>query len=745
MSGKESLRNTRKPSSRHNGRSSVKPGRTFENKTAGRKIIGRYILISTLIVLFAGVIALNLFQTTVVRAEDWRNKANAELSRRDTIFPDRGEILAADGSVLATNLINYNIRIDFTTPKFNENWLKESLDSLCDTLAVHHPERTAKLWKEYIESALNKEKKSRSFKLLGGLTHEEALAVQNYPFFRRTSNRNKTGFVIDPEKVRSYPFGEMARRSIGRVVQKGKSRKVTGASGLELALDTLLFGKLGFYKRIPLTHGMTNWRDIPEEPGKTLTTTIDVGIQDIVEHELADMLEASEAEWGTVVLMDVETGDIKAISNLGRTTDGRYVETLNHAVQRYEPGSVIKTVGMVIALEDGLTTNPDNDFYSLGGAYVFGSGNPIKDTHSPASLPVGRFLEYSSNIGMTKLVAQHFRKDPSKYHDRVEQLGFFDRFNTGIAGEEPPLFPHLKNDVGGVTNLGRQTFGYNTQVSPLYMCAFYNAVANNGKFVRPRLVTKIHSADGDSTIDVSYVRDQMCSPQTAATVREMLHRVVYGTGGTAKILRDDVVDIAGKTGTSRIAREMSPEDLAKYKINPKDPTIKRVSGYLDGVYRYSFCGFFPFKDPKYTCMVMISRPNGEYRSAPKCSGRLCLNIAKRLYSKGLLGDGPSLPVTQEGPKDKSPIVYATTNSSRDNILVPMLGASSAKRIQTPVKTADGRIPSVKGLGLREALVVLEQAGYNVSFEGEGSVLSQIPIAGTAAGPGSQVRLVLTKS
>lgn len=716
--------------------------------TARIRITWRYILISTGVVLFAAWIARAMVHTTIIDADKWVAKANTELERRDTILPQRGDILAADGSVLATNLNHYTMRVDFRASKFSDKYFRQALDSLCDTLAVYHPVRTCDEWKNYIEKELAKKpsERSRSFTLLKNLSYAQSEAVYNYPFFRRWKNPNRNGLTRETVTRRCYPYGDMARRSIGRTGQTAESRHVHGISGLEYALDSLLYGKPGLAKKVPLTHNIVNWTDIPATPGYTLTTTIDVAMQDIVENELTKKLTDLEAEWGTVVLMDVKSGDIKAISNLERDSAGNYIESMNHAIQGFEPGSVMKTISMVIALEDGFCTDI-NEVYNIGGGYVFGGGSPIRDTHSPGSLPVSRFLEYSSNIGMTKLVAPHYKDDPNGFRERIRQLGFLDPLNTGIAGEHPPYFPELDLKAGGLTSLGRQTYGYASQIPPLYMCAFYNAVANDGKFVRPRLVSKITTQHGDSIIPVSYVREQMCSPQTAATVRSMLHEVVYGAGGTARPLKSDMVEIAGKTGTSKIARELSAQDREKLKKNPDDPTVVRPRGYEEGRYRLAFCGFFPYENPQYTCMVMISRPSPAHpyaRSAARTSGDVLYNIAHRMYSKGMIGKAPDYTLDTQTATKSAPVLYASPDNSTNPALTEMLGTRSAKRLPAPQAAKQGTVPDVKGLGLRQAIVCLEKAGFRVNFTGNGSVLAQSPAPGTSTAPGATVNLTLEK-
>lgn len=723
---------------------SKKTNRT-ETRTAHVKITWRYILVSTFIVLFAGWIAFDLFCTTVIDADKWITKADTVLQAREVILPERGEILSADGSVLATNLNYYTLRIDFKASKFSEKKFRESLDSLCDTLAHYHPVRTRDGWYNYLSSEINKEPADRSqcFTLLRNLSHAESEAVRDYPFFRRSRNPNRTGLTCETIMRRSYPYGDMARRSVGRVGQTKECKEVHGISGLEYALDSMLYGKPGLAKKIPLTSDIVNWTDIPPVPGMTLTTTIDVAMQDIVEHELVDVLSEIEAEWGTVILMEVATGDIKAISNLERDDAGNYTESMNHAIQGFEPGSVMKAISMVVALEDGFTKDPENEIYNIGGGFVFGGGSPIRDTHSPGQLPVSRFLEYSSNIGMTKLVAPHFKDDPNRFRERLRELGFLDPLNTGIAGETPPYFPPLDLKSGGLTSLGRQTYGYASRIPPIYMCAFYNAIANDGKFVRPRLVSKITTQHGDSVIPVSYIREHMCSPATASTVRKMLHEVIYGQGGTAKMLKDNLVDIAGKTGTSKIAREMSKEDREKLRKNPNDSTVVRPKGYEDR-YRLSFCGFFPYSNPKYTCMVMVSRPAPQFRSAGNTSGKVLLNIARRMYSRGMLGNTSDYHTASAETKKASPVLYATNNPSRDRSLTSMIGSTNARRMPSPKQTPAKTVPDVSGLGLREAIVTLEKAGFNIAFDGDGLVLKQTPPGGTKASGGTKVFLTMQK-
>lgn len=697
----------------------------------------RYVLVSGLILFFASLIVRSALKTTVWEREAWNQKANKGLSRVDTIAPLRGDILAANGAVLATNVNSYNVRIDFKSSQFMDSEFRRMLPALADTLALLHGIRSAAEWQQRLEAQVNRPKDQRShhFLLLADLTHQQAEAVKGYPFFRLSKNPNRTGYVQEKKVKRIYPYGAMARRSVGRVSEL-KNGHLRGYSGLEYALDSLLYGRPGVYKKVPLTRNIVNWTDVPAQNGYTLTTTIDVAMQDIVEHELINQLQEVEGEWGTCILMEVNSGDIKAISNFERDSTGAYIEAQNHALLGYEPGSVMKAISMVIALEDGFA--PDiHKVYNCPQGYVFGGGKGIRD-HTPAQCEVYRFLEVSSNIGMTKLVAPHFADNPNRYRERVAQLGLLDRFNTGIAGERPAYFPTLDPKRGWLNTLARQTYGYCAQIPPLYTCAFYNAIANDGKFVRPRLISKIRTPRGDSIIPVSYVRPQICSPENAQLMREMLLRVVYGDKGTARrVMRDPLVKIAGKTGTSSVAieRKRTPGQ----KPTAADSVDKaRPSGYNEQENRFAFCGFFPYDNPRYTCMVMISRPNPRFRNAALVSGTVLKGIARKMYSRGMLGNKSEY---RDGTPSQGsqPTVYATTGAQSANVK-GMLGTTTARRIVTQT-TAQG-VPDVTGLGLRQALVALENAGYNVTYTGSGYVSSQSPPGGTLAGKGTKVNLTL---
>lgn len=725
--------------------------RIFKRKQGSRKpktrrlhIYGRFTIISVAMLLVSGLCIVFLLNTTVIHADEWNAKGDRTLADSLMIKPLRGDILASDGSILATNLNYYDVRIDFKASRINELNYIESLDSLADSLAHYYPQRNAAEWRDYLYKPIKtaKAKRSRSYPLLRGIPYNEVERLRNFPYFKRSRNPNRTGFTYERVLLRRYPYGDMARLSIGRVGQTYTDPQVRGRSGLEQALDSLLYGTPGIAKKVLFTHGESFWTVKEPINGTTLTTTIDITMQDLLEHELGQMLIECNGEWGSAMIMEVATGDIKAISNLDRDTisgHGGYTEAMNHIVQAYEPGSVIKIISMLSALEDGYV-NLDQVF-PIGHSYAYAGGKPIRDTHSPAYLPVNRFIEYSSNIGMTKLIAPRYSDNLNGFRERLRELGFFDRLNTGMAGEQPPRYPTLDPKAGGHVSLSRMIFGYATMVPPLYTCAVYNAIANNGKFVRPRLVKAMRLPDGrDSVIPVSYVRDSICSRRNAAILRQMMHEVVWGEGGTAKGLRNKSVEIAGKTGTAGIALER-PRDAQGRVIHSEIPF---KGGYREGKHnRVAFCGFFPYDNPKYTCIVVISDPQGPYGPAAT-SGTVLRNVALKLYSRGMLDN--SSDYTQNPAPSTTPTLYGSFKEARSNLIRKALNINRAGVLKTSAAAAaPGTVPDVRGLGIREALVELEKAGLVVNFSGTGYVTSSSPVAGTAVAPGTRVTVTLSQN
>ena len=683
-----------------------------------RHILVRYSVITILIVGFSIAISYKLFSTTVIHADDWNRKAMVEMQHVDTILPERGEILACDGSILATNLRFYTVRLDFRAEKFMENRYRVALDSIADSLALHFPRRTRDEWFAYMQKPLNTapDKRARSFPVVSNISYADLQILRTFPFFC-IGNPNRNGMTVESTLRRRKPYGDMASRSIGGVGQTASCKEVHGISGLEKALDSLLYGSPGIAKKIPLTKNIVNWTDVPAKPGFSIRTTIDINLQDIVEHELERVLDSCSADWGCAILMEVATGDIKAISNLERNKAGTdYIEALNYAVVGFEPGSVVKPISMMIALEDGLVSNLE-EMIPIGASWAYAGGRPITDSHFNASLRVREVIEQSSNIGMARIITRGYDKNPKAFVERLRSIGFLDPMNTGIAGERTPYF----NPNPGRVDLSRMCYGYASQIPPIYTLSIYNAIANNGRYVRPRLVGSLLSEGIDSAIPVSYIRDRICSEANARKMQYMLKQVVWGPHGTGRSLKNDKVALAGKTGTC-------------YSV---DPATRQ---YNTARKRLAFCGFFPADAPKYSCMVLTFYPKRNMFGAASTSGQVMRNIALKMYSRGILDNASDY--AEGASATGRAMLYGSYDTKRHGAIRQATGIRQEVHPARPRRMPKGTVPSVRGLGAREAVVALEAAGFNVNMRGSGYVRSQLPAEGSQAARGTTVTLAM---
>lgn len=689
-----------------------------DNRT---NILFRYGIVVLGILILSACIIVKLTETTVVNAEKWNERVSEEMSYSRDIIPHRGNILAADGSILATNLNFYTARMDYRAEKFSANMLRDSIEVLAAALAENFPVRSAAEWRDHLLKPLEKEehKRPRAYKLISGLSHADMQLMKTLPYFRKRS-RNRSGLTFEKYMRRFNPYGNMAKRSIGRVGQTDKEAEIHGRSGIEMALDSLLYGRTGYTHKVHLTKDIADMADRPAVPGCDVVTTIDINMQDILESELNNVLDSCGADWGLAVLMDVKTGDIKAISNLEQNPDGPgYVEALNRAVMRFEPGSVIKTLSMMIALEDGIVKDLD-EMLPTGAGWAYAGGRPITDAHHTTSIRVGDVIEQSSNIGMARIITRAYDSVPGRFYSRVKQLGFLEPLRTGIAGEVIPRIDSVPTRRDGRIAMSRQCYGYATEIPPIYTLALYNAIANDGVFVKPRLVRELRGSI-DSVYPVTYIGNgRVCSPQTAATMREMLTRVVWGEHGTGKFLRNDLVKIAGKTGTC-------------YTID--------VNGqYNTGKKRLAFCGFFPADNPKYSCVVLTCYPKKNFFGAATTSGQVLKNVAMKLYSRGMLDN--SSDYTTVAPSTQGPTFFASANRDRYSRLKTPFALPAAKSLKAGAGKGSG-IPDVRHLSARDAIARLEAEGYNVEISGVGFVKSMTPAPGTLVGRGSRVALTLS--
>lgn len=704
-----------------------------------KHILARYGFITFLVFLICAAVAAKMVQTTVVDAAAWNERAEKELNRTEIIEPKRGSILASNGSILACNITVYDIRIDLRHPRFSKLDAKKwaQIDQLADSLNLlyprnkhlDNPDSLARYsWRTLFHKQLRLPQKSRRATVTIATRRpiEEFDHIRTLPFFAdiKASGRGCPVYAEEGTK-RIYPFGDMARLSIGRVYENKKGR-VCGFAGLEMALDTLLYGKPGRSRRVALNSGMGKWVDVPAIDGYDVRTTIDIDIQDMVEAELLKFCRDSTipAAWGTAVLMEVATGEIKAISNVEfDKKKGKWVEAMNRAVQPVEPGSVVKPISLMIAFEDGLVKNVSD---GVDTSPFQGTTDP----HAPSFKDMRGVIGWSSNTGIARVIFRGYSEDPSKYYDRLKSIGLMDTMYSGIGGEEPGRVKRITDyDYRGrvtrtaqLLDLARQAYGYNIEIPPLYTLAYFNAIANDGKLVRPHLVHSLILPDGrDSVVDAGYIRPQVCSPETAAKMRECLLEPVWGKG-TANALRDDRVKIAGKTGTAF----------------PYDHEV--LKGYDKSRRRFAFCGYFPADNPRYSMIVVIDAPAGS-TSAARGPGKVLLNTALRLYAKGLLTDSPA-PAAEGAAKGSRPVLYGST-AGNTATLVEGLGLKDARQVKSSYAApARGVVPDLHGLDAASAVRQLEKSGFRPKLKGRGFVTAQSVSPGTRLRPGSRVEITL---
>lgn len=693
----------------------------------------RYALITLLFLGFAVALVVKLFHTTVLEAPAWNERAKKELSRTSVIAPERGKLLASNGNILACNLKVYDIKLDLRHNKVLSQtvvpWSK--IDSLADSLDHYfprvsnlrqHPDTFAKYsWHSRLKAEFEKDpqKRPRALNIAKKKTLEDFEKVRNFPYLRDFKGRGTRIPVYTEERnVRIYPYGKMAYRSIGRVNENAETGEFHGYSGLEKDLDSLLYGTPGEAKKVALTSGIGNWVSQPAVRGYDILTTIDIDIQDMLEEELLAICQDSGAEWGTAIIMEVATGEIKAISNIEKLDNGTYGEALNRAVLPFEPGSVMKPISLMLAFEDGLVKSV-NDIIDCSPF------QRTSDPHAPSVKTMKQVIEMSSNTGIARVIFRGYSDNPAAFHDRLSSIGFFEPMHTGIAGECIPRIRKLlpKDSRGNnITltarhlDLARQAYGYNTEIPPLYTLSVYNALANGGKYVRPHLVRSLISEDGsDSILPISYIRDRICSEETAAKVRECIHEVVWGKSGTARAVQDSKVEIAGKTGTAY------PVEHGQYN------TAKR---------RYAFAGFFPYSNPKYSCMALVLGPSGT--SANRTSGQVVKNMALKMYSRGMLNNKSTYSDRQ---KESVPVFMASEKhtpleTSRH------LGITEHKVVRLPSADNTETVPDVIGLDVPTAVKMLEQKGINVNIKGTGRVVAQSLPGGSPLKRGSSITLSL---
>lgn len=693
-------------------------------------IILMMVLIGIAIICKAGVIMF-------AERQYWKDVADRFVKENVTVRPTRGNIISSDGQLMASSLPEYKIYMDFKAGgATKDSLLMLYLDSICDGMHQIFPDKSKAAFRSHILKG--RKKGSRNYllypKRISYIQYKEA---KRLPVFNL--NKYKGGFHEQAFNQRKKPFGSLAMRTLGDMYS---DVELGAKNGLELSYDSVLKGRDGITHRQKVMNKYLNIVDIPPVDGCDVITTIDVGMQDIAEKALVDELKEINATVGVAILMEVQTGEIKAIVNMSKCSDGIYREIRNNAISdMMEPGSTFKTASIMVALEDGKIT-PDQTIDTGNGVYNM-HGRPMKDHNwhrgGYGVITTTQTLMYSSNIGVSRLIDQNYHNQPEKYVQGLYKLGIATPLKLDIPGAGKPYIRMPNKDNWSKTALAWMSIGYETQVPPINTLTFYNAIANNGVMVKPKFVKAIMK-DGQVVEEVptEVLNPAIASPNTIQQIQTILEKVV--SEGLGKRAGSKQFHVSGKTGTAQVSQGKG--------------------GYKTGTMRYlvSFCGYFPSESPKYSCIVAIQKP-GLPASGGLMAGSVFSKIAERVFAKHLAQD---LHEAKDSTSVLIPNVkngdIGAANYILNQIQVHSSGISGQSKDGKPIwgnvtctsenvllakrEIKNGVVPSVIGMGAKDAVYLLESLGLKARISGIGKVKSQSIPAGNTLRKGQTIQLRL---
>ena len=679
------------------------------------------------IVVFAVCVAAKVGHIQFAEGEKWTRISNEISFDYKKVNATRGNIYSDNGSLLATSLPFYKIAIDPTLVK--DEIFRKDIDSLSLLLARYYKDRSATDYKRMIRDA---RESGRQYLILNKrqINFQTKKEMSTWPIFRE--GRLRGGVLFEKMDVRYRPFSNLSRRTVGFVNENGKG------VGLEYSFEDALGGQDGeaLFQKIA---GDT-WKpvfdanNIKAIDGLDIQTTIDINLQDVAETSLYHAMQQHNADLGTVVVMEVKTGHIKAISNLSADGKGNYHEVLNTAVGgSIEPGSTFKLVTMMALLEE---TNIElTDSINTGnGEYTFYN----KKVHDHEEGGFGRItikdaFERSSNIAMAKLMDKHFGTKPSKFLQYVDELKLSKPLGLQITGEAYPKISRPKDKNWSGITLPWMAYGYGFEISPLHTLALYNAVANDGKMIKPMFVTSISQADeAKKVFETEVINPKICSRKTLNQLKLLLDGVV--DRGTAKNLKNSYYRIAGKTGTAQILKD----------------------NHYEKKYITSFVGYFPAHAPKFSAIVLIKNPKGIYQYGNSVAGPVFKEIADNIYSRDLELHLPMekkpvvelgvFPMIRAGRQDELTMLCnelgISNHSTTEEEWIKAVKNGNAVTWKKNVVIKD-YVPDVQGMTLRDAIYVLEKTGLRVVHQGKGRVSEQSLSPGTRISKGSQIHIRLS--
>ena len=708
-----------------------------------KQVAKRYAFVASVLVLAGFAILGKAMYTMTVKKDYWLAIGDRFVKENDTVPPTRGNILADNGEVLAASLPEYKLFMDYMS------WEKDSLrrekeqakrdslltdkaDSISEGMHRIFPDIDPAAFKQHLLEG--RERKSHHWPLYKKrVTYIQYRQCKELPLFR--SSPNVGGFHVEEIKTRKNPYGRLAIRTIGDLY-KGKD---SARTGLELSFDSVLRGKPGIAHRQKVLNRYLTIIDKPAEDGCDIMTTLNVGMQDICEKALGDKLREIEAQSGVCILMEVGTGDIKAMTSLQRMADGTYAEVNPDAVKNlYEPGSVFKPMSFLVGMDDGFIKMTDVVDVGCGIKEMYGRKMRDANWRSGGSgvVTVPQILQKSLNVGVSTLIDRYYHNDPRKFVEGIYRIGVAEDLQIPIPGYAKPRIRMPKEDGSNwsKTALPWMSIGYETQIPPITTVTFYNGIANNGKLVGPRLVKAI--LKGDEVVKefpVVVLREQMARPEAVKNIQDCLESVV--SVGLGKKAGSKYFHTSGKTGTAQIWTK---------------------NGFCSE-YLISFAGYFPSENPLYSCIVCIRK------GAPASGGGMCAPVFRRVaetvmaqrrsndYSTARDTLNCMMPVVCAGNLQAAETVLDELRIARSGDLPEQEGALPWGVCQTrqdglTLETVTGEeshtVPDVRGYGLRDALFRLEKMGLKVKVKGVGRVSAQSLKPGTTAEAGHEIELVL---
>lgn len=692
-----------------------------------KSILLRVRIAFLLVFVFAAAVAIKVGRIQFFEGEKWKEVSEQMSFQYRPVKATRGNIYSDNGSLLATSLPFYKVAFDATIA--SDELFNEGIDSLAYKLSRFFKDQSTEAYKRMLRNA---REANRQYTPLSSTTigYQDKKELESWPIFR--AGRLRGGIIFEKVDRRFRPFSNLSLRTIGFINENERG------AGLEYSFNDELAGQDGeaLYQRIaggswkPVFDGT----EIKTEQGLDIETTIDINLQDVSETALLRALEYHEADYGVVAVMEVATGEIKAISNLSRNSKGNYYERYNYAVGGLrEPGSTFKLATMIALLEN--TGIKLSDTINTGNGVHKFYKNTVRDHEKGGygTITVKEAFEVSSNVAMAKLVDRYFGKQPTKFIEQIDKLGLSQPLGVQIKGEGIPIIKRpTDKDWSGIT-LPWMAYGYGLELTPLQTLALYNAVANNGKMIRPVFVKKIRRADKVvEKIKPTVLNDKICSDETLVKLRIMLEGVVER--GTAENIKNSHYKIAGKTGTAQILEN------GKY-------TKKYIT---------SFAGYFPADAPKYSAIVLIKNPKGWRQYGSNVAAPVFKEIADNIYSRDIDMHAPLakeftaeagvFPLIQSGKQDElqflcNELGISNHSATENDWVVTERYGNSIKWKEN--KVTENLVPNVKGMTLRDALFLLESTGLRVNVSGKGRVVEQSKMPGTKISNGNEITIKLS--